>query len=68
MFIVNQPNRNVKLVNMQAGKPTRKTWAAESHRAAHQVIEHGCIFRDPLALRMLGMDAETIAREAAERV
>jgi methyltransferase (TIGR00027 family) len=29
--------------------------------------EKGCIFNDPLALRILGEDAETVAREAEER-
>ncbi len=34
------------------------------HRAVHQVLEGGRIFADPLALRILGEDAEKIAREA----
>ncbi len=29
-------------------------------------LEKGCIFNDPLALRILGEDAETVAREAEE--
>ena len=52
---------------MQSGKPSRTAWAAATHRAAHQVIEQGRIFNDPLALRILGKDAETVAREAMER-
>ncbi|HKN75974.1 MAG TPA: SAM-dependent methyltransferase [Candidatus Acidoferrum sp.] len=52
---------------MQSGQPSRTAWAAAAHRAAHQVFEHGRIFSDPLALRILGQDAETIAREAEER-
>jgi len=40
--------------------------AAATHRAAHQVLEQGRIFADPLALRILGQDAETVAREAEE--
>src|SRR5271157_5063002 len=52
---------------MQLGKPSRTAWAAAAHRAAHQVLEQGRIFTDPLALRILGEDAETVARKAAER-
>src|SRR5208282_3157769 len=37
------------------------------HRAAHQVLEQGRIFADPLALRILGKDAETVAREAEKQ-
>ncbi|HTD25294.1 MAG TPA: SAM-dependent methyltransferase [Terriglobales bacterium] len=52
---------------MQLGKPSRTAWAAAAHRAAHQVLEQGRIFADPLALRILGEDAETIARKAEEQ-
>jgi len=47
---------------MQIGQPSRTARAAAFHRAAHQVLEHGRIFADPLALSILGEDAETIAR------
>ena len=52
---------------MQLGKPSRTAWAAAAHRAAHQVLEQGRIFTDPLALRILGEDSESVARKAAER-
>jgi methyltransferase (TIGR00027 family) len=52
---------------VQLGKPSRTAWVAAAHRAAHQVLEQGRIFTDPLALRILGEDAETVAREAEER-
>jgi methyltransferase (TIGR00027 family) len=52
---------------MQSGKPSRTAWAAAAHRAAHQVLEQGRIFADPLALRILGEDANTVARRAEER-
>ena len=42
---------------MQSGLPSRTALAAAAHRAAHQVLENGCIFADPLALRILGEDA-----------
>jgi methyltransferase (TIGR00027 family) len=56
---------------MQFGEPSRTALGAARHRAAHQLLEQGRIFADPLAVRILtegagGEDAETIAREAEE--
>lgn len=51
---------------MRRGEPSRTALAAAAHRAAHQVLEQARIFRDPLAARILGGDAETFARDAAE--
>jgi methyltransferase (TIGR00027 family) len=51
---------------VQSGKPSRTARAAAVHRAAHQLLEQGRIFSDPLASRILGQDAETTAREAEE--
>jgi methyltransferase (TIGR00027 family) len=51
---------------VQIGQPSRTALAAASHRAAHQVLEGGRIFADPLALRILGEEAETVARWAKE--
>ena len=42
---------------MQAKEPSRTALAAAFHRAAHQVLEQGRIFADPLALRILGVAA-----------
>jgi methyltransferase (TIGR00027 family) len=52
---------------MQSGQPSRTAWAAAAHRAAHQVLEKGRIFSDPLAVPILGQDAESVAREAEAR-
>jgi methyltransferase (TIGR00027 family) len=52
---------------MQPKEPSRTALAAAMHRAAHQVLEQGRIFTDPLAVRILGADADTVAREASER-
>jgi methyltransferase (TIGR00027 family) len=49
---------------MQSGKPSRTALGAAGHRAAHQVLERGVIFSDPLALRILGSDAEAAIEEA----
>jgi methyltransferase (TIGR00027 family) len=49
---------------MKLGKPSRTAWAAAAHRAAHQVLEQGRIFADPLALRILGGEAEAVVDDA----
>jgi methyltransferase (TIGR00027 family) len=51
---------------MQFGEPSWTALAAARHRAAHQLMEYGRIFADPLAVRILGEDADTIVREAEE--
>jgi methyltransferase (TIGR00027 family) len=51
---------------MQSGQPSRTALGAAALRAAHQVLEHGRIFADPLALRILGPDAESLVREAGD--
>jgi methyltransferase (TIGR00027 family) len=52
---------------METGKPSLTALGAARHRAAHQVLEGGRIFHDPLAVRILGSDEATLAREAEER-
>ncbi len=49
---------------MQSGQPSRTATGAAGHRAAHQVLERGYIFADPLALRVLGADAEAAVHDA----
>lgn len=49
---------------MQANKPSQTAWVAAGHRAVHQVLEHGSIFSDPLALRILGGFAIKIVQDA----
>ncbi len=56
--------RNEKETPMQQGQPSRTASSAASHRAAHQVLERGLIFTDPLATRILGTDAEAAVRDA----
>ena len=41
-------------------EPSRTAFAAASYRAAHQVLEGGRVFRDPLAISILGGDADDI--------
>jgi methyltransferase (TIGR00027 family) len=49
---------------MQPGQPSRTALAAATHRAAHQLLENGEIFADPLAVPILGEDPHAIAEEA----
>jgi len=51
---------------MRTGKPSQTALAAAFHRAAHQVLEQGRIFSDGLAIRILGTDAQSVARRAEE--
>ncbi len=45
--------------------PSVTAWAAASHRAAHQLLEGGRIFADPLAVPMLGLSAAEVAAAAS---
>jgi methyltransferase (TIGR00027 family) len=55
---------------MHEGQASRTAIGAAGHRGAHQVLERGLVFTDPLALGILGQDAEeavTLAKEKPER-
>ena len=52
---------------MQTGQPSRTALSAAAHRAAHQVLEQGRIFADPLALRILGPDADAMVAQMASQ-
>jgi methyltransferase (TIGR00027 family) len=55
---------------MKHGRASRTALGAAGHRAAHQVLEGGAVFADPLALAILGEDAGealALARERPER-
>lgn len=49
---------------MQDGQFSRTALGAAGRRAAHQVLEGGRVFADPLALRILGPDADGAVAEA----
>ena len=51
---------------MQPGQPSLTAMGAASHRAAHQLLDGGRIFADPLALPILGRDTADLLREAEE--
>ncbi len=50
---------------METGRPSRTAQRAAAHRAAHQLLEDGRVFRDPLAVRILGEPPEAVVRDAA---
>jgi methyltransferase (TIGR00027 family) len=50
---------------MQIGQPSQTAQRAAAHRAAHQLLEQGRIFHDPLAVRILGESPRAL--EAAAR-
>jgi methyltransferase (TIGR00027 family) len=55
---------------MRDGRASRTALGAAGHRAAHQALERGVVFADPLALAILGEDAEeavALARQQPER-
>ncbi len=52
---------------MKQGQASRTALGAAGHRAAHQALEGGRILSDPLALVILGDDAEDAIAAAKER-
>ncbi|MEV8509925.1 class I SAM-dependent methyltransferase [Actinoplanes sp. NPDC051475] len=44
---------------METGQPSRTAYSAARYRAAHQVIDGGAIFADPLAVRIVGEPPDT---------
>ena len=55
---------------MRQGDASCTALGAAGHRVAPQALEGGSVFADPLALRILGADAEdaiALAREQPER-
>ncbi|HZN23649.1 MAG TPA: class I SAM-dependent methyltransferase, partial [Burkholderiales bacterium] len=49
---------------MHIGQPSRTALSAATHRATHQVLEGGRLFKDPMAVRVLGIEADVLRREA----
>jgi methyltransferase (TIGR00027 family) len=46
-------------------KPSRTAFAVAAYRAVHQVLEDGRLFKDPLALPILGMDSDALRADPA---
>jgi methyltransferase (TIGR00027 family) len=49
---------------VERGRASRTALGAAGHRAAHQILEGGRIFADPLAVRILGPYATELIRKA----
>lgn len=52
---------------MERGQPSRTAYSAARYRAAHQVLEGGAIFRDALAVRILGEPEVDLEGDAPRR-
>jgi methyltransferase (TIGR00027 family) len=52
---------------MRQGQASVTALGAAGHRAAHQVLERGFVFADPLALPILGQDADEAIARAREK-
>jgi methyltransferase (TIGR00027 family) len=52
---------------METGQASKTAYSAARYRAAHQVLEQGAIFRDPLALRILGAGVEDLRADEPRR-
>ncbi len=52
---------------MERGQPSRTAMSAARYRAAHQILEDGQIFQDPLAVRILGLPEQELLADAPRR-
>jgi methyltransferase (TIGR00027 family) len=52
---------------MNKGEPSRTAFGAARHRAAHQILEDGRLFTDPLAVRILGVPVDDLRADAPRR-
>jgi len=52
---------------MESGQPSRTAWSAARYRAAHQLLEKGAIFQDPIAVRILGVPSDELTVDAPRR-
>jgi methyltransferase (TIGR00027 family) len=52
---------------LAAGRPSATAQTTANLRAAHQLVDHPRIFDDPLALRIIGAEAEAAVRARAGR-
>lgn len=53
---------------MEDNRPSRTAQGAALHRAAHQLLDKPPVFADPLALKIIGREAETELRTALIRI
>jgi len=48
---------------VQSGEPSRTAWRVAMLRAAHQLLDEPIVLEDPMALQILGSEAERELRE-----
>jgi methyltransferase (TIGR00027 family) len=58
------PALSLSIASMKIGKPSETALRAAVLRAAHQFLDQGAIFKDPLAARILGSDSNNISQVA----
>src|ERR1700733_1976870 len=51
---------------METSQPSRTALGAAMHRAAHQLLDRPLVFEDPLALTIIGRDAERELRAGTD--
>lgn len=49
------------------GKPSQTAMSAAMYRAAHQLVDRPPVFEDPLALKIIGIEARNALRSGTER-
>ena len=54
-------------LRLAQGQPSRTALSAAMYRAAHQLVDKPPVFEDPLALKIIGDDAEKVLRAGSER-
>ncbi|GAA0535084.1 class I SAM-dependent methyltransferase [Paractinoplanes ferrugineus] len=52
---------------METGQPSKTAYSAARYRAVHQALELGSIFKDPLAVRILGLPLDQLPADAPRR-
>jgi methyltransferase (TIGR00027 family) len=55
-----------RIVAMDSNRPSRTALGAALHRAAHQIVDAPPVFADPLALRIVGEEAEIALRRGED--
>jgi len=59
--------KRAKSTRMDEGRPSATAWGAAMYRGAHQILDDPRILDDPIALRIIGANAESALRSNPER-
>ena len=51
---------------METGQPSRTAYSAACYRAAHQILDGGSIFTDPLAVRIAGTPEDQLRADGLD--